>query len=256
MVDQTSEPGSVGVGQQTPGDGNSDFTALAFIIRQKLALLDVMKLVKVEAVHGGGAAAKPATVDVLPLVSQVDGAGNATPHGTVYGIPVLRLQGGTGAIVLEPKVGDVGFVVCADRDISAVKAAETPDKTVTPGSFRKMSIADGVYVGGCLNKAPEQFIAFTDDDVRWVDRHGNSIVTSAAGFKVADHHGNVLESTASGFTLKIGETTVMQATSSGVEITGTLRASQDVTAGAVSVQHHIHGAVQVGGGTSGPPVGG
>jgi len=76
-----------GYGQQIPTDGGSGFNQIAFIIKQMMAKLAVMKLVQVQAVHSNGPLAAAGTVDVLPLVSQVDGNFNTTPHGVVYGLP-------------------------------------------------------------------------------------------------------------------------------------------------------------------------
>lgn len=204
-----------GYAQSDPFDRNSGTNVLAFAIRQMLAQISTMKLVRIEAVHAGAGGAA-GTVDVLPLVNQVDGMGNAIEHGTVYGIPWFRLQGGTGAVVCDPVVGDIGFVVCADRDISAVKAAR---ERGNPGSFRTFDIADGVYVGGILNEAPDTRVEFKAD----------------GGLKVVDAHGNVLETTASGFAV-------------------TTAPGGSFTVNGISVTTHVHSGVTTGAGTSGPPV--
>lgn len=195
------DPGNaeLGVGQQEPNDSSDDFNKISFLVRQQVALLDTMKLVKVMKVtagEGDGDVKKAGTVDVLPLVNQIDGAGNATPHGTVYGIPWSRVQGGKNAVVIDPVVGDIGYVVAADRDISSVKAS---GKQSTPGSRRKFNIADGVYAGAALNVAPEQYLVFTEDGVRLVDKNGNSIAMGTEGITLTDSNGNVLSMTAGGF---------------------------------------------------------
>lgn len=171
---------TVGYGQQQPWDGDSDLNAVAFLVRQIVAEIDTMKLVQVQVVHGGGLA-PPGTVDVLPLVTQIDGSGNSTPHGTVYGIPWSRLQGGKNAIICDPQVDDIGYVVAADRDTSNVRASR---KQATPGSRRRHDIADGVYAGWCLNVAPDQYLQFTATGIRLVDKNGNSAELSDAGVTV------------------------------------------------------------------------
>jgi len=186
-TDPTSNSGSVGAGQQYPSDSNSEFDVICFIVRQMMSTLETMKLVKITAVHGGGGAiAKAGTVDVQLLVNQLDGAGNATPHGIVYGIPWWRLQGGTGAVICDPVVGDIGYVLCADRDISNVKTAVEAGKSAqtNPGSFRKYSVSDGIYVGGCLNGVPTQYLAFTADGILWTDAAGNVLKSTSAGFEM------------------------------------------------------------------------
>lgn len=191
MADPTSSSGSIGAGQYQPEDGNSDFMVMTFIIRRMMAKLDTMKLVQVVAVHGGGETAPPPTVDVQLLIKQIDGSGNATPHGVVYGIPVWRAQGGDNAIVLDPKKGDIGYVDCSDRDISSLKAAAANGNAgqVTPGSNRRYNIADGVYVGGTLNKKPVQYVLFTDDTIKVVDKTGNVVLMSSTGIELTPKSG-------------------------------------------------------------------
>jgi hypothetical protein len=184
-----------GYGQQTPWDSTDEFNVIAFIIRQMMARLDSMKLVRVEAVSGGGAAAGPPTVDVLPLVSEIDGFGNAIPHGVVHGLPTFRLQGGICAIVLDPAAGDVGWVVAADRDISNAKA--NPGQQVTPGSYRKFDIADGVYAGALFGAAPTCYVQLKGDGTIHVqDAAGNSVATGPLGLTLSDANGNQIQTRA------------------------------------------------------------
>lgn len=180
-----------GYGYEVPTDAASDGNVMDFLIRQKLAEVDVMKLVKVVNVTPGqGNPPAAGTVDVLPLVNQSDGNGYSVKHGTVYGIPWFRLQGGTNAIICDPVKGDLGYVTIADRDTTNVRS--TKDQA-TPGSYRKFNIADGIYVGGCLNVAPDQYLIFTDTGCRLVDKNGNSIVMSSTGMVLADSNGNQIQ---------------------------------------------------------------
>ena len=136
---------------QTAG---SVFNALDFVIRMVLADDRQADIVKVIAVHGGGTGSPP-TVDVQPMVNQVDGFGNQTPHGVVYGLPCFRLQGGNGAVILDPVVGDKGLAVFCDRDISTVKATGAVSP---PGSFRQRDFADGCYFGAFLDGPPTNYV--------------------------------------------------------------------------------------------------
>lgn len=227
--------GSTGYGQLEPQSTTSLPGAIQFAIRQMMARMDTMKLVQVKAVKGGGGAiAAAGTVDVLPLVNQTDGRGFPTPHGTVSGIPWWRLQGGTGGVICDPKVNDIGFVVCADRDTSIVVSTQ---KQGNPGSGRRFSIADGIYIGACLNAVPTQYIAFSDNGITILDANGsgNKIEMTATGVKVTDKNGNVLEMKSSGFEL----------TGTLVKITGNLQVTGSVIAGfggadQVGLQTHIH----------------
>ena len=152
-----SDTASFGYGQMDPNDSTDEFNKVAFLVQQIIGRLSTMKLVQVQAVNG-------MTVNVLPLVNQVDGSGNATPHGTVYNIPFKRVQSGANAIIMDPQVGDIGYVVVADRDISSVKNTK---KQANPGSARRFDLADGVYDGSLplLNGTPTQTLQFGESGV-------------------------------------------------------------------------------------------
>lgn len=174
---------SIGWSQMGLADANDTYNALRFIIQAALAELAIAKLVRVEAVHAGAGDLDPPTVDVLPLVSQVDGNGNQVKHGVIHGVQCLRLQGGAGAIIADPMAGDVGLIVCADRDSSS--AIASPGDQVTPGSARMYDFADAIYVGAMLNAAPTSYIRLkADGSLKMADAFGNVLETSAAGFVV------------------------------------------------------------------------
>ncbi len=183
---------SFGYGHEVPNDSGADFNAIAFVMSQMIAKMDTAKLVLVQAVHGGGLDGA-GTVDVLPLVQQISPKGYGTPHGTVPGLPWSRLQGGKNAIICDPQVGDVGYVVASDRDTSKVRNQSIPISTTTgflPSTRRKFSIADGIYAGGCLNVAPDQYLIFTSTGVRLVDMNGNSVSMGPTGMTLADNNAN------------------------------------------------------------------
>lgn len=138
-------------------DTATEFQALAFLWNSMMARVRTAHPVKVIAVHGGGLG-PIGTVDVQPLVSQVNGIGQGVPHGIVYGRPYLRYQGGTSAVILDPGIGDTGLLQCCDRDISNVVATLS---AALPGSFRRFNFADGIYVGCCMSLLmPTQYVEF------------------------------------------------------------------------------------------------
>lgn len=149
-------------GAATLTSPTSPANVLDFVVRQILGEIGIAKLVRVEKVTNAGGLSPAGEVDVLPLVAQVDGFGQTTPHAVVYGLPYLRMQGGTNAVILDPQVGDIGLAVFCDRDISAVKSTKAPGP---PGSFRQFSMSDGLYVGGFLNGTPTQYVQFTADGI-------------------------------------------------------------------------------------------
>jgi phage baseplate assembly protein gpV len=168
--------------------------------------------VQVKAVSGD-------TVDVQPMVHQVDGKDTGTPHSTIHGLPFFALQAGASIVRLTPRVGDIGIAVFCHNDISSVKANKAP---ALPASRRRYSWSDGIYLGGlpALNGVATQSIILDDDE-------GISI-TAAPGKKV-----------------KI---------TGDVELTGKLTASDDVIANGISLHDHKHDGVQTGSGQTGTPV--
>ncbi len=140
------------------GQGDSEFGALQFLISQALNRVSTATLVKVVSVTNSGGLSPVGFVDVQPLVNQLDGAGNAVPHGVLHRLPYFRLQGGADAVILDPKVGDIGMAAFASRDISLVKTSKAQNN---PGSWRSHDMADGMYFGGLLNGTPVQYVQFT-----------------------------------------------------------------------------------------------
>jgi hypothetical protein len=139
---------------QTLGD---DFLATSFLVTQIINKLATTALVKVSAVTNAGGVSPVGTLDVIPMVHQVDGEGNPTEHAVIHNVPYFRLQGGTDAIILDPKVGDIGIALFCSRDISAVKRTKSPQ---LPASARKFAWSDALYIGGVLNGSPTQFVQF------------------------------------------------------------------------------------------------
>lgn len=148
-------------GFASASDRGADINPQALLIKRLLAQTHTAMPVKVLAVQTGDIGPS-GTVDVLPLVNQVDGAGQATPHGTVHGLPYFRVAAGASAVILDPVVGDIGLAVFASRDVSAVKA--TRDQA-NPGSFRRNSMADGFYFGGFMTQAPTQYVRLGSDGI-------------------------------------------------------------------------------------------
>ncbi len=145
---------------------SSEANALQFVFQQLMAGNWTATLVQVVAVTNTGLVAPVGFCDVNPMVHQIDGDGtNVTPHGVIRDVPYFRYQGGANAIILDPEVGDRGIMICASRDISAVKASRTPN---VPGSFRQFDPADGLYIGGFLNAVPTQYVRFSADGIELV----------------------------------------------------------------------------------------
>ena len=186
------------VGPLDPTSDTSEFNEVWFVVQQALRLISTATLVSVKNVTNKGEVSPVGFVDVLPLINQLDGDGKATPHTTLFHIPYFRVQGGGDAIICDPKVGDIGLAVFADRDISSVKANKARSN---PGSFRRFSMSDGLYLGGYINGTPNQYLRFRSDGLELVDKNGNSIVTSPNGITTTDANKNVITMAAAGITI-------------------------------------------------------
>jgi len=136
------------------------FNKLQFVIEQQTLKMQTATLVKVVSCTNAGGVSPIGTVNIQPLVNQVDAAGNSTPHGTISNVPYLRMQssGGNG-IILDPAPGDIGFCLFASRDISKVISTRAQ---ANPGSDRYYSFSDAMYIGLGLSQAPPtQYIQFS-----------------------------------------------------------------------------------------------
>lgn len=153
---------SIGAGYLLPTTNTGEYNQTYTIFDQMLSDVQTAALVKVVSCSNSGGISQVGTVDVTPMVSLVDSQGNIYPHGTIFSVPYCRIQGGTSAVILDPSAGDIGVCVFASRDISVVKETK---KESPPGSRRKFSYSDALYIGGFLNAAPSQYVRFSSDGV-------------------------------------------------------------------------------------------
>lgn len=186
------------LGAQDQSTNMTDINASQFLVDQRLAQVRTSMPVKIMKppydADGNpitpGSAAPIGYVDVQPLVNQIDGRGQATPHSTVSRLSYHRYQGGNGAFITDPVAGDIGQMMVADRDTSAVRATNAQ---ASPGSRRKFDMADGTYVGCSQGNAPDRRAAFTESgfvitvkEGEAVTIHGDLHVTGAV---IAGHGG-------------------------------------------------------------------
>lgn len=153
-----SQPNEV-VGQDATSAVMSDDAALFFVVAQMLDKLNTVTLVQVVSCTNSGGVEPVGFVDVQPMVHQMTGDRKPIPHGVIHNIPYFRLQGGHNAVIIDPQKGDIGICAFASRDISSVKNNKAASP---PGSYRTFDYADGLYLGGCLNGVPSQYVQFGD----------------------------------------------------------------------------------------------
>lgn len=236
MASPSSDANGIPSGQLKPQSTWGDFNNMAFMVQQALGKMQTATLVRIESCTNAGGLSPVGYVDVTPLVAQLDGQGNPTPHVTIYNVPYLRLQGGANGIIMDPQKGDIGVAVFASRDISKIK---TTKKQGNPGSHRQYSFADGMYLGGMLNGTPTQYIQF-----------------STAGIRIHSPAAVVLDAPdiqLNAATVEINASTSTTVTTPTFTVNGSMDVTGDVTAQGVSVYNHTHSGVQPGGGNSGPP---
>jgi hypothetical protein len=180
---------SDGYGYQVPGSSNDRYRALTFIVKQILGS-DVRTAdpAVVLSVAGGGVSAPP-VVSVQVLVNQVDGLGNATPHGEIFNVPVWRLQCGNGGIISDPVVDDTGLLVVCDRDISSVQ--NTGGEVSNPGSSRRFDLSDGVFLPGLFMGTLSQYVQFTPTGIIITDMNGNTVTMGPTGITMSNAGGSI-----------------------------------------------------------------
>jgi hypothetical protein len=101
------------------------------------------------------------------------------------------LQGGKNAIIINPQVGDIGFIGFCDRDISGIVDTR---KDSLPPTNRKNDWADAIYLGGILNGAPEQYVQLKTDGTM-VLHSPKSITMSAPTINIDADNFNVTAAT-------------------------------------------------------------
>ena len=143
-----------------PSDFTSDANLLSKIFDKMLGEASFIELVQVTAVDG-------LTCTVKPLLAKRDAVGNKVATIEVSGIPFMRLQMGVSAVLMNPKVGDKGLLLCCDRDISNILATGQESMVATGFTHVKK---DGIYLGGVglLGATPTEYIEFTGTGINMV----------------------------------------------------------------------------------------
>jgi hypothetical protein len=222
-------------GQQTPGTVGTPYNLLAFVFGQLMQQIQTVSLVKVLSCTNNGGLTPVGRVSVQPLVVQVSGDNVVTPHGEIADLPYMRLQGGTDAVIIDPKPGDIGVALFCSRDIANVKADPAGAAAAggaTPGSPGMFDWADGLYMGGFLNGNPIQYIRFSAAGIEIVSPTKITLkaptveVDASALFKVA---AGAVDIEATGDAKVAGATAELQATGAA-----TVRGASVVLAGPVS----------------------
>lgn len=224
---------------------------VAFIVESILTQIQTVTLVRVVKVKSGGLA-PVGMVDVQPLVSQVSASGGITPHGVIYNVPYMRLQGGSNAVIIDPQPNDIGMCGFCSRDISNIKAFKKPS---APHSRRRFDFSDGLYFGGFLNGTPQQYIIFSDGGIKLFSPKEIQIEAPKTLIKSPDVRIDGANMVVKANTTQNGsfsQTGGGAASFSGnvsasgnIDVSGKLVADIDVVGGGKSLKDHTNGGLSV-----------
>lgn len=239
--------------------GASFFNQLDFIIERKIReIMNTSALVRVDSCTSEGPSGPAGTVSATPLVSQVDGEGNALPMVPIPRMPHFRLQAGIAAIVLDPVPGDIGIASFLKADSSGVGPDSTEPQR--PASWRFFDTADGVLAMSVSNKAPQVWIELRQDQT--VTIHAPKGVTIETEDSVTLQAKSVDVNAAQAVNLNTPLVTV----AGSIQQTGSMggggpssfkgglsNEGGEISSNGVTLETHTHGGVQTGGGNTGAP---
>lgn len=237
----------------------SEYNRMRFFVESILReILNTSALVRVDSCTAPGSVGPAGSVSATPLVSQTDAQGNALPMASIPRLPFLRYQAGVAAVILDPVPGDQGVAVFLKQDSSTVGAGTAEPQR--PGSTRSFSQSDGVFLPGVQNQAPTVWIELTQDNTITIHAPaGVTVETEQTCIINAGQAVNITAGTECNITAPVinlngalnsrgqdgGNTTAT--------FTGTLNATQDVTANSISLHNHTHTGVEPGSGSTGEP---
>lgn len=249
-------------------DVASPYNQQIYLIKQVLKQsVSTAVPVRVDTVTRAGEGSGALYVSATPLIAQTDADGNLLPPVSIPKLPYFRLQHGTAAVICDPVPGDVGLAIFSQQDVSNLSGGTEP---VVPGSFRCFDMSDGFYVGGFWGQTPNTFvhleeagqITITGPNVVVVN--ATNVQTNCETSEVNASSSATIQSPTTHVTGDLivdglingkGGLSISGTGSSGAaaSIQGTLETTDDVVAGSISLNSHVHGGVQGGGSTTSGP---
>lgn len=217
-----------------PVSGSSEYNKFQFAMRRYMANIRTIQLAQVISCTNNGGLSPVGTVKIQLLLNQTDAAGNVTALPIIFNVPYVRIQGGSNAVIIDPAPGDIGMVGFGDRDLSAIIASKAQS---APGSNRRFSLSDALWIGGMLNGTPTQYVQFSSSGINVTSP--TKIVLTAPQIELA------------GATTIDNTLHVKQAQTNDTTITAT----GEVTGNGIELSQHVHPGVQTGSSSTGLPVG-
>ena len=155
-------------------------------------------------------------VSATPLITDRDWNGNKLDSISIPRIPFFRYRCGTAAVIVNPRVGDVGIAVFAHKDISPIKPNVTTPQNA--GSFRKFDYSDGIYFGGLFGDAKPTTTIELDPDKGLVQVDCKKMVVNAPNIVL---NGEVQ-------------------TTKSVQVANNVVAGGEVTGNGIELSTHVH----------------
>lgn len=144
-------------GFKKENSGSNEFNTLSFLIERMLAQVFTIKLVRVKTVD-----IATGSLSCTPLVSNIDGEGNAISGGIYYDVPYVRIQGGSSGLICDPAINDIGIIMFCDRDSTgAIKTK----KEGLPSSLEVLGNSSPVYIGATLFSNPSVYVKITNNGI-------------------------------------------------------------------------------------------
>lgn len=111
-------------------------SALEYFYSQKMMNINTVLPAKIIAIDGVRAT-------VQPLIDTIVFGGEIVPRAEIKDVPVYQLSSKNYSIYVPLAVGDIGFILCTQRDISDFKNTLEQKE---PPSKRVLSIADCIFI--------------------------------------------------------------------------------------------------------------
>ncbi|WP_312387847.1 oxidoreductase [Atlantibacter hermannii] len=229
-----------------PDDISTDANVQKFVMEKFLSGKAFITLAMVKATYPGNEN-EMSFVDVQPMIHGSDGTGALIERGVIYNAPVFRLQRGSSALIMDPVVGDIGWIACCDEDIRTAKKTAAP---ALPASARSHSYGDAIYMGGILNSRPTQYIKFADDGIDIV----SPLLVNVNGNVVSINADSRAEINAPVILLNGAVAQGEGSYGGAAHFKNKVTSDVDFQAGVISLVGHKTSGVQYGNDTSGLPV--
>lgn len=224
-----------------PQDVNCEANINEFIFNTLMSRSAFIQLVIVNKVKDGP------LLDVTPLVSGFAADGSRNSNTPVFNVPVWRLQRGASAVIMDPVEGDIGLMLCCDRDITNVRNEK---KESLPASLRVHNKSDGIYLGGVLNAEPSQYVKFSNDGIDIV----SPLLVNVSSNVVSINAESRAEINAPQILLN-GQVGQGEGSYGGAaHFKNKVTSDEDFQAGDISLKNHLTDQVTPGTGKSGKPV--